>query len=112
MWHFTELVPELALVLNPRWLTVKRALVQRPPQAQAPAVPSCRPEVQGEHTGGSEGAQSGAQAGDVSLLHVLNTLSGHGSGAVLHVQLLPLTRGPHGAWAHTSAAVTTRAVCH
>ena len=23
---------------------------------------------------------------------------GHGSGAVLHVQLPPLTRGPHGAW--------------
>ena len=27
-------------------------------------------------------------------------------------QLLPLTRGPHGAWAHTSAAVTARAVRH
>ena len=38
--------------------------------------------------------------------------AGHGSGAVLHVQLLPLTRGPHGAWAHTSAAITARAVRH
>ena len=37
---------------------------------------------------------------------------GHGSGAVLYVQLLPLTCGPHGAWAHTSAAVTARAVLH
>ena len=39
-------------------------------------------------------------------------LLGHGSGAVLHVQLLPLTRGPHGTWAHMSAAVTARAVRH